>query len=450
MQMPPNIRRWTQGLEQSPLLSYSTFSDTSTPSFESVTDDDLSPLSASFPEAKSMSESSIFGKISRADASSKPAGPDDAVINRRRWFMPCDKRVSFLVEDTLYENIPTYFFTRDSPWFATRIAQALDAAAANTPKDQETSSSTGTIRLPPGWRFRRRAGELPYFPRVYLDGITVDEFEDFLKILFPPDFGADTLTEIEEWSAVLKLSTMWSWASIRTLSIRRLHHLLETLPFRRLLLARRYGVDHWVRLALVGLCSRKATLRADEIRQMDAEDIAFIIEVRESEPAIDLPLVGKTLTPASSCGPRTVSPCDDPKTTIETTDSESQIGCDLFTMPSNLGSQTPPRVKVPRSKSFDASRRFPLQSANTTPTSSQWPTSTSVLRRSTFPYASALRRESVTSPPRCEADAEDWSCMAVTVATSRSGSSVDLHDEAFVNSSHVVDGRKGGGHFLVG
>ncbi|KAI0315220.1 hypothetical protein OF83DRAFT_1062540, partial [Amylostereum chailletii] len=131
---------------------------------------------------------------------------------------------------------------------------------------------------PAGTRFQDR---LPVNRTVALEHVSPNEFDAFLSILYPSDFDVGDITTLQDWSAVLKLATMWSFHSIRTLAIRNLDPLLDHLPFERLLLARAHGVAEWVRPALVQLCERPATLRSDEIRKMDAEDVALVIEVKD-------------------------------------------------------------------------------------------------------------------------------------------------------------------------
>lgn len=82
----------------------------------------------------------------------------------------------------------------------------------------------------------------------------------------------------EELSSILDLSTRWGFATIRELAIRRLN---PPTPHQRLILGRKYGVDHWIPIALQELCERPQPLTPDEARLMDVEDVVLVGSVRE-------------------------------------------------------------------------------------------------------------------------------------------------------------------------
>ena len=52
-------------------------------------------------------------------------------------------------------------------------------------------------------------------------------------------------------------------------------------PYDRLILARKYTIDHWVVPALIARCERTAPLSLDEARGMDIEDVVLVATVRE-------------------------------------------------------------------------------------------------------------------------------------------------------------------------
>jgi hypothetical protein len=82
----------------------------------------------------------------------------------------------------------------------------------------------------------------------------------------------------EQWRSVLHLSTRWGFASLRELA---LASIMPPSSYDRLLLARKYAVDHWVVPALTALCSRTAPLCLDEARGMGMEDVVLVATVRE-------------------------------------------------------------------------------------------------------------------------------------------------------------------------
>ena len=82
----------------------------------------------------------------------------------------------------------------------------------------------------------------------------------------------------EQWTSVLHLSTGWGFDSLRELVLRSIE---PPTAYDRLLLARRYAVDHWITPALTALCERTAPISLDEARGMSVEDVVLVATVRE-------------------------------------------------------------------------------------------------------------------------------------------------------------------------
>jgi hypothetical protein len=91
------------------------------------------------------------------------------------------------------------------------------------------------------------------------------------------DFEEHSLS-YEQWKSVLRLSTLWGFASLRKLALRSIN---PPTPFDQLLLARAHSVDHWILPALSALCERTVPLSLNEARQMSIEDVVLINTVRE-------------------------------------------------------------------------------------------------------------------------------------------------------------------------
>jgi hypothetical protein len=91
------------------------------------------------------------------------------------------------------------------------------------------------------------------------------------------DFEEHSLS-YEQWKSVLRLSTLWDFASLRKLALRSIS---PPTPFDQLLLARAYSVDHWILPALSALCERTVPLSLNEARQMSIEDVVLVNTVRE-------------------------------------------------------------------------------------------------------------------------------------------------------------------------
>ncbi|KAI0045518.1 hypothetical protein FA95DRAFT_117333 [Auriscalpium vulgare] len=159
-----------------------------------------------------------------------------------------DGNVIMLVENVRYQ-IHKFFFNRDSAYFASRLA---------------------TISL---WN--------PFVPpSVALPDVTVAEFDAFLSILYPSDFDKTEISSVADWTAVLRLATMWGFTSIVNRAIRHLDTL--TSPLDKLVLARAHRVERWVVPALVALCERPECLNLEDVRRMTLEDIVLVGRLRES------------------------------------------------------------------------------------------------------------------------------------------------------------------------
>ena len=129
------------------------------------------------------------------------------------------------------------------------------------------------------------------------------------------DFDIESCSE---WAGVLRLASAWQFDAIRKLALSQLDALIE--PHDRLILARIYGIQSWVLPALESLVRRDRPLSRSEINDMEAGDIATIMEARERfyVPSIlqtrsrastpEIPQ--RASTPASVALPR--SPSDSP------------------------------------------------------------------------------------------------------------------------------------------
>jgi hypothetical protein len=88
------------------------------------------------------------------------------------------------------------------------------------------------------------------------------------------------LTEQSEWSAVLKLSTMWSFSSLRAFAIAKLDPIVS--PADRLKLARAHDIQEWIYPALRAICVRAESLSLQELRCMTYCDIALVSHIHKT------------------------------------------------------------------------------------------------------------------------------------------------------------------------
>ncbi|KAA1470541.1 hypothetical protein DENSPDRAFT_745708, partial [Dentipellis sp. KUC8613] len=109
--------------------------------------------------------------------------------------------------------------------------------------------------------------------------VTRSEFDALLSILYPTHFHECELKTVEAWTSVLRLSTEWSFSSIRTLAIERL--LPIAAPIDKVILGRTYGIDAWLQPGFVALCDRLQPLTVDEAIRLGIRDAILITTVRE-------------------------------------------------------------------------------------------------------------------------------------------------------------------------
>ncbi|KAF7295952.1 BTB domain-containing protein [Mycena kentingensis (nom. inval.)] len=173
-----------------------------------------------------------------------------------RFYFP-DGTVVFRVENTLY-RIHRYFFQRDSPVFA---------AMFSLPQPQIGGPHEG-------------APEHPENP-IILEGVRAIDFDRFLGVLYPLDFGSHDSRSADEWASVLSLATRWDFSSLRTLAITQLNALVSA-PAERIALAREYHIPGWRAPAYVALCTQAGPLSIAEGRLLGLDDMVRVAHVRET------------------------------------------------------------------------------------------------------------------------------------------------------------------------
>ncbi|KAH8110463.1 hypothetical protein DFH11DRAFT_1802646 [Phellopilus nigrolimitatus] len=169
---------------------------------------------------------------------------------RHKYFDFKDGNVTFLVENTLF-TIHQYFLERDSSTMRSMFARAHLSGIVR-----------GTKENP-----------------IKLCGVTSLGFERFLKILYPPKFGEDSLTCSYEWESALRIADQYEFANIRKLAILKL--LADAPCSERLDIGQRYNVRLLVLTGFRDICNREASLKLEEVQLLNAEDITLIMRCRE-------------------------------------------------------------------------------------------------------------------------------------------------------------------------
>jgi hypothetical protein len=91
----------------------------------------------------------------------------------------------------------------------------------------------------------------------------------------------DSLTQ-EEWTSVLKLSTMWHFCKIRAAAIRHLEN-LSMDPVDKIVIARTSDISAWLVPALNELARRDKPIDLSEGNRLGMEWVLKIAELREGD-----------------------------------------------------------------------------------------------------------------------------------------------------------------------
>lgn len=115
-----------------------------------------------------------------------------------------------------------------------------------------------------------------------LDDIKSKDFECLLRVVCPLNVGELNLPTLEEWTAVLELSSRWKFDFARKLAIQRIDKLL-TDPIDRILVSRKFDVcPEWIIQSHITLCERVEPLSVDEAKRLNSvETVALLAIARE-------------------------------------------------------------------------------------------------------------------------------------------------------------------------
>ncbi|KIM86027.1 hypothetical protein PILCRDRAFT_816574 [Piloderma croceum F 1598] len=160
-----------------------------------------------------------------------------------------DGNVIFLVEGTLY-NIHRYFFHRDSSTFAFMFS------------------------LPFGGRGEGLTDDEP----IVFNKIKARDFDLFLSILYPAEFGLYAATTVDEWTAILDLAAKWNFRSIKTLAIKQLTPIAS--PIDKIVWGRKHQINEWLGGAYQSICARADPLTYEEGMRLGMEDVIKISAIR--------------------------------------------------------------------------------------------------------------------------------------------------------------------------
>ncbi|OBZ75083.1 hypothetical protein A0H81_05027 [Grifola frondosa] len=80
---------------------------------------------------------------------------------------------------------------------------------------------------------------------LLLERISAEDFRCLLRIMFAPKYSDNQELSLDEWTAVLRLASMWQFTQIRDLVIDVLDQSISE-PISRIMLARKYSITEWL------------------------------------------------------------------------------------------------------------------------------------------------------------------------------------------------------------
>ncbi|KAF8910795.1 hypothetical protein CPB85DRAFT_1435067 [Mucidula mucida] len=111
-----------------------------------------------------------------------------------------------------------------------------------------------------------------------LHGLTCSEFEPLLRVIYPMNTHEPLLSStFEDWTSILKLSTMWGMSAVRQLAVENLSNCMALRgdAVEYVVLAKAYEVVTWLRQGYL-----KLVKRAEPISPAEAERIGWVASVQ--------------------------------------------------------------------------------------------------------------------------------------------------------------------------
>ncbi|KAF8834877.1 hypothetical protein BDN67DRAFT_975699 [Paxillus ammoniavirescens] len=118
---------------------------------------------------------------------------------------------------------------------------------------------------------------------IRLEGTKKDDFEQLMRVLLHRSNGLsqELPADVEQWTSVLKLSTLWGFSSIRLKAISRLSR-FATIPLaEKIALAYKYDVESWLLPTMHELVRRPEPINMEEASCMGFETALKLASVRE-------------------------------------------------------------------------------------------------------------------------------------------------------------------------
>ncbi|KAG8942288.1 hypothetical protein FRC03_003374 [Tulasnella sp. 419] len=116
---------------------------------------------------------------------------------------------------------------------------------------------------------------------ITLQGVTKFEMDGLLSVLSARWYKGKPKIDIEQWKAILHLSTMWEFGTLRDFAIGKIQD-LKIPAMDSLLLATKCRVQQWLKPAYVELCRRSALLSDQEAELLGLPIFAALSRLRET------------------------------------------------------------------------------------------------------------------------------------------------------------------------
>ncbi|KAJ2930149.1 hypothetical protein H1R20_g6957, partial [Candolleomyces eurysporus] len=167
--------------------------------------------------------------------------------------------ITFSVENRLF-RVPKYRLVSDSEHFASKYA--LDASGDSGSEHEYTSV------------------ENPQLNAVKLDDVSADEFQSFLKAVYPMVIQGELELSEDEWLSVLKLSTKWFFNGLRKMAIERLEH-FNLNSIEKVQLGKEHFVEEWLLAGYRELAMRYEPITVEEALMIGLQEAIQLNPIRE-------------------------------------------------------------------------------------------------------------------------------------------------------------------------
>ncbi|KAF9228864.1 hypothetical protein BS17DRAFT_812789 [Gyrodon lividus] len=120
------------------------------------------------------------------------------------------------------------------------------------------------------------------FDPIRLEGTKKDDFEQFMRVLLHRTNGRSQKlpVDVEQWTSVLKLSTLWEFHGLRQTAIDNLSG-IPVPPVEKIVLAYVYDVKSWLLPAMQELVRRPTPINMEEANRLGFETALKLASVRE-------------------------------------------------------------------------------------------------------------------------------------------------------------------------